>query len=52
MKVNIPAVVQIGGAVLFGVAVWKGVHGAVTSAALIVGAGALYVGNAWHKIFG
>ena len=43
--VNLSSVLQLAGAVVFGVTVWKGVHGVFPTAGLIGGAGMAYVGK-------
>lgn len=50
MKVKLPAVLQVVGVVVFGVTVWKGVHGFLPSAGLIAGAGMAYVGKFWSDL--
>lgn len=42
---KMPNMMQFAGAVVFGVTVWKGVHGFVPTAGLIAGAGMAYVGK-------
>ena len=49
--INLPAVLQFVGAVVFGVTVWKGVHGPWVTAGLLGGAGAAYLGKSFSVYF-
>jgi hypothetical protein len=49
--VNLPVVLQVGGAVVFGLTVWKGVHGFLPSFGLIAGAAMVYVGKHFAVIY-
>jgi hypothetical protein len=49
--VNLPVVLQVGGVVVFGLTVWKGVHGFLPSFGLIAGAGMAYVGKHFARIY-
>ncbi len=49
--VNLPVVLQVLGVLLFGVTIWKGVHGFWPSFGLIAGAGMAYVGKHFQAIY-
>jgi hypothetical protein len=49
--VNLPVVLQVGGVVVFGLTIWKGVHGFGPSFGLIAGAGMAYVGKHFGRIY-
>ena len=51
MKINLPVVLQVAGAALFAVTVWKGVHGFLPSLGLISGAGMAYVGKHFEELY-
>jgi type IV secretory pathway VirB2 component (pilin) len=46
-----PTVLQIVGVLIFGLAVWKGVHGFFPTAGLILGAGMAYVGRHYATLW-
>jgi hypothetical protein len=49
--VNVPVVLQILGVVVFGITIWKGVHGFWTTFGLIAGAAMVYVGRHYNTIY-
>jgi type IV secretory pathway VirB2 component (pilin) len=49
---NLPRVLQVVGVVVFGLTIWKGVHGVMPTLGLISGAGAAYVGKHFSAIYG
>ena len=49
--VKLPTVLQVLGAVIFGLTIWKGVHGFWPSFGLISGAGMAYVGKHFASIY-
>lgn len=48
---NVPVVLQLLGIVIFGVTVWKGVHGFLPSFGLIAGLLMVYVGKHYAAIY-
>jgi len=51
MPFKLPTVLQVVGVVVFGITVWKGVHGFWPSFGLIAGAGAAYVGKHFQSLY-
>jgi len=49
--IKLPAVLQVLGVAVFGLAVWKGVHGFLPSFGLISGAGMAYVGKHFAGLY-
>jgi type IV secretory pathway VirB2 component (pilin) len=49
--VKLPKVLQVVGVVVFGITVWKGVHGFLPSFGLIAGAGMAYVGKQFDSLY-
>jgi len=49
--IKLPAVLQVLGVVVFGITVWKGVHGFLPSAGLVAGAGMAYVGKHFAGLY-
>lgn len=49
--IKLPTVLQIGGVVILGLTVWKGVHGFLPSFGVIAGAGMAYVGKHFAGIY-
>jgi len=49
--INVPVVLQVLGVVLFGITVWKGVHGFWTTFGLIAGASMAYVGRHFNTLY-
>lgn len=49
--VKVPTVMQIVGVAVFGITVWKGVHGFFPSFGLIAGAATAYVGKHFAGIY-
>jgi len=48
---KLPIVLQVAGVAVFGLTVWKGVHGFLPSFGLIAGAGMAYVGKHFSSIY-
>jgi hypothetical protein len=49
--INLPVLAQAAGAAVFGITVWKGVHGIFPTMGLISGAGLLYAGKHFAGLF-
>ena len=49
--IKLPVVLQVIGVAVFGITVWKGVHGFLPSAGLISGAAMAYVGKHFDGIY-
>jgi type IV secretory pathway VirB2 component (pilin) len=49
--IKLPAVLQVVGVAIFGLTVWKGVHGFAPSFGLIVGASMAYVGKHFAGLY-
>lgn len=49
--IKLPNVLQILGVVVFGLTIWKGVHGVMPTLGLISGAGMAYVGKHFSSIY-
>lgn len=49
--IKLPVVLQVAGVAVFGLTVWKGVHGFFPSFGLIAGAGMAYVGKHFSRIY-
>ncbi len=48
---KLPIVLQVAGVAVFGLTVWKSVHGFLPSFGLIAGAGMAYVGKHFSSIY-
>lgn len=49
--VNLPVVLQVLGVAIFGITIWKGVHGVLPTVGLISGAAMAYVGKHFSRIY-
>jgi type IV secretory pathway VirB2 component (pilin) len=50
-RIKLPSVLQVVGVAVFGITIWKGVHGFAPSAGLILGAGMAYAGAHFSSMF-
>jgi len=50
-SINLPVLAQVAGAAVFGITVWKGVHGVFPTVGLLSGAGLVYVGKHFASMF-
>jgi type IV secretory pathway VirB2 component (pilin) len=49
--IKLPAVLQVLGVAVFGITVWKGVHGFMPTVGLISGAGMAYFGKHFGELY-
>jgi hypothetical protein len=49
--IKLPTVLQVAGVVVFGLTIWKGVHGFLQSFGLIAGAAMAYVGKHFDSLY-
>jgi hypothetical protein len=49
--INLPVLAQAVGAAVFGITVWKGVHGVFPTVGLLSGAGMVYAGKHFASLF-
>lgn len=49
--INVPVALQVVGVVIFGLTIWKGVHGVWPSFGLIAGAAMAYVGRHYNTLY-
>ena len=49
--INLPTVLQVVGVAIFGITIWKGVHGVFPTVGLISGAAMAYVGKHFANIY-
>ena len=49
--IKLPTVLQVAGVVVFGLTIWKGVHGFLPSFGLIVAAAMAYVGKHFDSLY-